>query len=394
MRYQTPVGQLVFHSDFPLPADHRLVRELTAERDDVNRTLGLAPSNEPIDVYLVSRCRAISGIPEAEFPERAVAAGVLFGDRYAAWRCTRIGTTAWRRTCDMRLRTDTCTRRCRAFRCGWTKDWRNTSKCRVVRAGLNRPHVDLLSDMTQKENWRPNLPRLEKLTEAGQMDQRDYAESWAWVYFFLNSPPERREILTNYLAQLRSRGASEPLSVRLAALQVEPGEPLTKYIATLEADTTSLSGGQSRDPPSERCARGARHTLCIFAVHHAFVDLLEAELGVHREGRRVLLHRLGFDQENAAVAEAFERFAEQERRKAFASLIGRHAQVEHAGGRSAPGGGEGFDIPEPHIGHRFAAAGRVSRKRIRSKAPVVQASQYDFEGGNSRAPGSSDLLRQ
>src|SRR6476660_5059090 len=50
--FQTPVGQLVFHSDFPLPADHRLVRELTLERDDVNRVLGLAPSNEPIHVYL------------------------------------------------------------------------------------------------------------------------------------------------------------------------------------------------------------------------------------------------------------------------------------------------------------------------------------------------------
>ena len=80
--------------------------------------------------------------------------------------------------------------------------------------GLNRPHVDLLSDMTAKEHWRPNLLRLEKLTEAAQMDQRDYAESWAWVYFFLKSPPERREVLTNYLTQLRTRGANEPLSVR------------------------------------------------------------------------------------------------------------------------------------------------------------------------------------
>ena len=70
--------------------------------------------------------------------------------------------------------------------------------------GLNRPHVDLLSDMAEQEHWRPNLPRLEKLTDAAQMDQRDYAESWAWVYFFLNSPPERREVLTDYLAHLRN----------------------------------------------------------------------------------------------------------------------------------------------------------------------------------------------
>ena len=35
------VGQLLITSDFVLTADHRLVRELTAEREDVSRTLGL-----------------------------------------------------------------------------------------------------------------------------------------------------------------------------------------------------------------------------------------------------------------------------------------------------------------------------------------------------------------
>ena len=95
----------------------------------------------------------------------------------------------------------------------------------------------------------------------------------------------------------------------------------------------------------------------------------------------VLLHRLGFDQQNAAVAESFEGLAEQKRREAFAALIRGHAQIEHASGRSAPGGGKGFDVPEPHVGHRLAAAGRVSRKRIRSNAPVVHASHHDCDGG-------------
>ena len=53
--------------------------------------------------------------------------------------------------------------------------------------GLNRPHVDLLSDMMQHDGWRPNLERLEQLTDAAEMDQRDYAEAWAWVYFLLHS---------------------------------------------------------------------------------------------------------------------------------------------------------------------------------------------------------------
>ena len=103
--------------------------------------------------------------------------------------------------------------------------------------GLNRPHVDLLSDMAEHDGWQPNLVRLEKLTDAAQMDQRDYAESWAWVYFMLHSPPERRELLSAYLADMRAKGSTEPISVRLAALHVEPELPLMAYIATLKKET-------------------------------------------------------------------------------------------------------------------------------------------------------------
>src|SRR5207237_770788 len=50
--HQLRVEQLVFHSDFDLPREHRLVRELVDEREAVYRTLGLPPSDEPIEVYL------------------------------------------------------------------------------------------------------------------------------------------------------------------------------------------------------------------------------------------------------------------------------------------------------------------------------------------------------
>src|SRR5262249_41902988 len=48
--HEVRVGQLVLHSDFDLPADHRLVRELVEERDEIFRTLGLTATNETIDV--------------------------------------------------------------------------------------------------------------------------------------------------------------------------------------------------------------------------------------------------------------------------------------------------------------------------------------------------------
>jgi len=104
--------------------------------------------------------------------------------------------------------------------------------------GLNQPHVALLSDSIEKDHWKPNLKRLETLTDAAQMDQRDYAESWAWVYFMLHSPPDRREILTSYLADVWRKGAGQPISTRLAALQGEPEGPLMSYVATLKKSTT------------------------------------------------------------------------------------------------------------------------------------------------------------
>jgi hypothetical protein len=234
--YQTPVGQLVFHSDFPLPADHRLVRELTLERDDVNRILGLAPSSEQIHVYLFSDSERYQEFLKRNFPN------VPSRRAFFLETDTRLAVYAhWNDRVAEDLRHEIAH--------GYMHSslpsiplWLDEGLAEYFevprgQSGLNRPHVDLLSDMTVQEHWRPNLTRLEKLTEAGQMDQRDYAESWAWVYFFLNSPPERRDVLTNYLVQLRSRGANEPLSVRLAALQVEPGEPLTQYIASLKQRT-------------------------------------------------------------------------------------------------------------------------------------------------------------
>jgi hypothetical protein len=43
--------------------------------------------------------------------------------------------------------------------------------------------------------------------------------------------------LTGYLADLRAKGSTEPLSARLVALNAEPERPLTQYIATLKKET-------------------------------------------------------------------------------------------------------------------------------------------------------------
>ena len=231
--YTTPVGQLVFHSDFALPADHRLVRELTLERDDVIGTLGLTPSNEPIDVYLFRDAERYQDFLKKNFPN------VPSRRAFFLETDTRLAVYAhWNDRVAEDLRHEIAHGYMHASMPNiplWL-DEGLAEYFEVPRGqgGLNRPHVDLLSDMTTKDHWRPNLRRLEKLSDAAQMDQRDYAESWAWVYFFLNSPPERREILTAYVAQLQTRTAGQPLSVRLAGLSISPEEPMAMYLATLK----------------------------------------------------------------------------------------------------------------------------------------------------------------
>ena len=70
------------------------------------------------------------------------------------------------------------------------------------------------------------------------MDQRDYAESWAWVYFMLHSPPERRELLTGYLADCTPSGAASRFRCDWRRCNAEPERPLTEYLATLKKSTS------------------------------------------------------------------------------------------------------------------------------------------------------------
>jgi hypothetical protein len=50
--------------------------------------------------------------------------------------------------------------------------------------------------------WKPDMQRLEKLEQVGDMQLIDYQESWAWVDFMLHHSTESRSMLQNYLNDL------------------------------------------------------------------------------------------------------------------------------------------------------------------------------------------------
>jgi Protein of unknown function (DUF1570) len=229
------VEQLVIHSDFEVPRDHRLVRELVAERDDVCQTLGLPPSDEFIEVYLFRDADTYRRYLDRHFPS------VPSRRAFFVETDTRLSVYAhWSDRVAEDLRHEVAHGYLHSIVAGLPL-WLDEGLAEFFevprgRNGFNRPHLDLVGDM-MREGWRPDLGKLERLTDAAQLQQLDYAESWAWVYFLLHSDPERRELLTGYLADLRADGVSEPLSRRLADRGIKAEHILGEFLAGLDQAT-------------------------------------------------------------------------------------------------------------------------------------------------------------
>ena len=221
--------QLEIHSDFPLSAHHRLFEELTAQREELCSRLSLPRSDEPIHVYLFEnpdRFHKFMRLNHPGFPDRRaffvetdvrLAVYAQWGDRMAE---------------DLRHEVTHGYLHSVAPNVPLWLDEGIAEYFEVPRGrrGLNRPHLELLAERIERENWHPDLRRLEQLAAAQDMTQDDYAQSWAWVHFLMESRPECLELLRSYLGELRRNGSATPLSARLAPMFARPDAALVEHV--------------------------------------------------------------------------------------------------------------------------------------------------------------------
>ncbi len=231
--------QLVVHSEFRLPRQHRLLSELAAQRDDLAQKLDLPTSDEPIHVYLFdssSDYQAYMARHYPEFPERraffvendtTLSVFAHWGDRVAE---------------DLR----------HEVAHGYLHSvvpnlplWMDEGLAEYFevprgRRGVNRPHVEMLmakySSTSADNSWKPNLSRLEQLRFADEMTQTDYAESWLWVHLMLETTPERLSALHKYLDRLRSTGTAPPFSTVIRNLSISADKTLIEHLQSLAND--------------------------------------------------------------------------------------------------------------------------------------------------------------
>lgn len=226
--------QLVIHSNFHLPRDHRLLNDMRAQRTDLLAKLNLPPSDEPIHVYLFESEHRFNDFLEQYHPE--------FPARRAFFveSDTRLAVYAqWGERVAEDLRHEVA----HGYLHSVVRNiplWLDEGLAEYFEVprgngGVNRPHVQLLVDRISKQDWRPNLARLEGLTSAGEMTQDDYAESWAWAHWMLETDPARRELLRQYLLALRQQGTAEPLSQALRRTNPNADRALIDHLAALAA---------------------------------------------------------------------------------------------------------------------------------------------------------------
>lgn len=215
--------QLVLYSDFDLPQHHRLLDELVAQRGDLTKTLNLPASDEPIHVYLFNAPSTYESYVRKHYPD--------FPERRAFFveSDTRLAVYAqWGERVAEDLRHEVSHGYLHAVVPNLPL-WLDEGLAEYFevprgRGGLNEPHVKLLLQRRDAGQWSPDISRLEQLASAGDMTQLDYAESWAWVHWLLETTPQRRALLQNHLARLRKAGSSPPLSEELK--KAEPDSEL------------------------------------------------------------------------------------------------------------------------------------------------------------------------
>lgn len=231
-RYTIKLDQLVIHSNFEIPKQHRLLQEINALRADVSGKLGLPMSDEPIDVYVFENSDQFSEFIHRQYPQ--------LPDRRAFFveTDTRLTVYAqWGEHVAVDLRHEVTH--------GYLHSivpnlplWLDEGLAEFFEMprgqhGYHRVNIDALTAALQRGRWRPDIHRLESLKSVGDMGRVEYAEAWAWVHLLLETEPARQELLRGYLASLHRDAVAEPLSNRLRAANLDNPQLLLDYVQWL-----------------------------------------------------------------------------------------------------------------------------------------------------------------
>ncbi len=224
--------QLVIQSDVRLPARHRLLDELVAGREDLCQKLRLPTSDEPISVYLFKAEGDYRAFMEDQYPgfpgRRAIFVKNDTTLKVFAFWGERVGE-------DLRHEVT------HAYIHSVVPNvplWLDEGLAEFFEVGRGRhgvhpAHVAALADAYKTRTWLPNLRHLEELENSEEMTELEYAESWLWTHFLLESTADNLKLVQDQMARLRMTAEAEPLAAQIDKHLPDAANQLVEHLRFL-----------------------------------------------------------------------------------------------------------------------------------------------------------------
>ncbi len=245
--------QLHIISDIELGKQHPLVEDLVQLREDVGHELDLPMEGRDVVVYVFSDKAKYQRYLHATYPELPPRRAYFVGTprELAVY-------TFWGDNIQEDLRHEFT----HGLLHAQLKDvplWLDEGLAEyfeIPRGTPNSVHRDYPQHIATAvgNGWQPDLPRLESLTEVSQMQRADYQESWAWVHFLMHGSDDSRQLLLDYLQELRDNPHPPSLSVRIA--DTFP-ESQARYLSHVTSLRPIQQAGYQREPEARARAKGA-----------------------------------------------------------------------------------------------------------------------------------------
>ena len=235
-KFSQRVSQYVFLSDFELKRDLPLFQDLAELRELVYRELQLPAASNLIQVFLFEDRDRYERFMHARYPDLPRRRAFFVAQPRGGGEDLLV-YTYW----GDRVREDLRHELTHALLHSVLKDvplWLDEGLAEYFELppewkGINQQHLNHLRH-AGGEPFKPDMARLEQLSQVQQMTPVEYREAWAWVHLMLRSRPEARNVLLQYLRELRTNPQPGPLRTRLVAVWPRPEDALAEHVARLE----------------------------------------------------------------------------------------------------------------------------------------------------------------
>lgn len=201
------------HADFSLADYASLFADMRELETDVLGALALTADGQPIDLFLFDRKSTYHQYVSHYFPEVPKRPALFIKSRGHAMVFAHRGPEF---AVDVRHE---CAHAVLHAALPMVPLWLDEGIAEyfeVARGERTRGHPSMAGmRWTARFGRVPDLESLEALVELRDMTSTHYKQAWAWVHFLLHGPPEARDELRAYLADIAARTPPDVLSRRL-----------------------------------------------------------------------------------------------------------------------------------------------------------------------------------